>query len=163
MVDFFKMLTGKTMDELIGQEVQELARRGQVTWAEMDRPMNGYERDHLLPALTDDAFLRMFVHCAKNVAWCGRSAGTATYDYAVPMKYAPEAVRRGIGVPLDQTPSFAAFGVSLPVARIRALEHALRLVVRASPRVAAVVEGEVRAALEVVELGALATELFGGE
>lgn len=127
MVDFFKLATGKTKDELIRQEIQELARRGNVQWSEMDRPMNSYERDHLLPALTDDAFLRLFVHCASNVAWSGRSAGVETYDYAVPRKYAPEAERRGIGVPLDKAPAFAELAVSLPVARIEALRRAMTL------------------------------------
>jgi hypothetical protein len=158
MVDFFKALTGKTKDELVRPEIQALRRRGNVQWSEMDRPMNSYERDELLPALTDDAFLRLFVHCAKNVAWSGRSAGEAGYDYAVSVKYAPEAERRGIGVSLEETPEYAELGVSLPIARIEALRRIVKLVVPYSRGMPVEVLGEVNRLFLLAKLDALYEE-----
>lgn len=93
-MDFFKALTGKTKEELIRSEIFALRARGNVTWAEWDVPMNSYERDELLPALTDEAFLRHFVYCATQVG----HSGPGSYNYAVSSKLAPEAMRRGIGV-----------------------------------------------------------------
>lgn len=93
MVDFFKMLTGKTKEELIRPEIFALRARGNVTWADWDQPMNSYERDELLPALTNEAFLRHFIHCAENVGW---EAMVGTYDYSMSRKLAPEAKRRGL-------------------------------------------------------------------
>lgn len=93
MVDFFKARTGQTKAELIRPEVFALRARGNVTWAEWDQPMNSYERDELLPALTNEAFLRHFIHCAENVGW---QALAGSYDYAMSRKLAPEAKRRGL-------------------------------------------------------------------
>src|SRR6187551_2892916 len=125
MVDFLKMMTGKTLDELVRPEIRALRSRGNVTWAETNIRMNSYERDHILPALTDDAFLRMMVHNAQN---CSATAGPGTYDFALVHKYAPEAIRRGIGYDLEKEPPYAELGVSLPIARLEAYRRIVHLI-----------------------------------
>lgn len=92
MVDFYKMATGKTLEELVRPEVRALRERGDVTREEWEVPMNNFERQHLLPALRDEVFVEHFLYCCSQV---GYGALEATYEWALSRELVPEARRRG--------------------------------------------------------------------
>lgn len=74
--------------------VEDLARRGEVTFAEYAVPLNSYEREVLLPALTNDLFIEVTEYSLRNCAEPLHGRPTVTYDESVIDRYAPEALRR---------------------------------------------------------------------
>lgn len=70
--------------------VRELYERGRVTAEEWAVPMNGYERELLVPVLELEVFVQMVEHCVAN---CGRMVGSS-YDAALVGRWVPEALRR---------------------------------------------------------------------
>lgn len=128
MVDFYKLATGKTFEELVRPEIRALRARGQVTWVEWDQRMNSYEREHLLPGLDDAAFLRAMVYCATQVGF--GTAQPGTYDWAMSREYAPEAVKRGFGVDRNERSGKVRGTETDFEARAEFFAETLRLMVR---------------------------------
>lgn len=93
MVDFYKLATGKTLEELVRPGVRALRERGDVTREEWEVPMNNYERQHLLPVLRDEVFMEHFLYCCSQV---GFGAMEASYEWALSRELVPEARRRGL-------------------------------------------------------------------
>lgn len=78
--------------DFIRKEIRALVARGQITVEENESiRCNSYERELMVPALTDEAFIKQMRHC---VGQCGPRRDSATYDSAVTGMYAPELLKR---------------------------------------------------------------------
>ncbi len=94
----FKIPSRSPQDSLVRESVRALADRGEVTFEEWDQKLNGYERDLLIPRLSDSAFLQILEkYMLPN---CSRPP--YDYDGSVVKKWAPDLVRRlkrALGIP----------------------------------------------------------------
>ena len=90
---FFAKKTQERLDEHVRPEIQALAKRGNVTPAEVaELRINSWEWEHLTPAMNDEAFVARLEHAIKNSGWHKRPF--STYNEAVEGMYAPELLRR---------------------------------------------------------------------
>lgn len=91
--DWLTQQAQDTLDEHVRPEIQALAKRGNVTPAELaELRCNSWEREHLVPAMTDEAFVTDMEHVMAN---CGlRKRPYVVYDEAVVGLHAPELLRR---------------------------------------------------------------------
>jgi hypothetical protein len=81
------------LDEHVRPEIQALAKRGNVTPAEIaELRCNSWEWEHLVPAMNDAAFVAEMEHAIKNSS--RRKQPFATYDEAVSGIYGPELLKR---------------------------------------------------------------------
>lgn len=80
-------------DTYIRKEIRELIERGSITVEENESiACNSYERQAMIPALTNEAFLKQMRYCLGQ---CGYVATPATtYDDAIKGVYAPELLKR---------------------------------------------------------------------
>jgi hypothetical protein len=83
----------EALDEHVRPEIQALAKRGNVTPAEVaELRCNSWEWEHLVPAMNDEALVGRVEHALAN---CGRHRRPfLTYNEAVEGLYAPELLRR---------------------------------------------------------------------
>lgn len=78
--------------DFIRREIRELVARGNITLKENESiRCNSYERELMIPALTDEAFVKQMTYC---VGQCSPRRDSATYDAAVTGMYAPELLKR---------------------------------------------------------------------
>jgi len=90
----FKILLPNNRLEHVRQEIQDLAKRGNVTFEEYQAlKCNSYEWEHILPHLTDEAFVHAAEHAIGNCHY-QKSFPWRSYNEAVMGFYAPELVRR---------------------------------------------------------------------
>jgi hypothetical protein len=82
-----------SLNEHVRPEIQALAKRGNVTPAEVaELRCNSWEWEHLTPAMNDEAFVARMEHAIAN---CGHHKRPfTTYNEAVEGLYAPELLRR---------------------------------------------------------------------
>ena len=87
----------RQLNQHVKPEIQALAKRGEVTLAEVvELRCNSWEWEHLYPAMTDEAFEHTVSHALAN---CGNvSSPCASYDEAVTGLLAPELLRRFRGL-----------------------------------------------------------------
>jgi hypothetical protein len=79
---------------LIRPEFRELAERGNITVEEYEKiRCNSYERDLLIPALTDEAFEKEVQRTLDNCT-PPRGSPVSTYDEAMIGLYGPELLKR---------------------------------------------------------------------
>jgi hypothetical protein len=90
---FFAKKAHEQLDEHVRPEIQALAKRGNVTPAEVaELHINSWEWEHITPAMNDEALVARVEHALKN---CGQHKRPfASYDEAVQGLYAPELLRR---------------------------------------------------------------------
>ena len=82
-----------TLDEHVRPEIQALAKRGDITPAEVaEIRCNSWEWEHLIPAMNDEAFVAQMEHAVKNCSL--HKQPSSSYDEAVQGLYAPELLRR---------------------------------------------------------------------
>ena len=75
-------------------EIRELIRRGNVTHEEYSLlRINSYERERLIPVLTDDAIIEEAEHILANCFTTPRRP-CSTYNEAFEALYGPEIIRR---------------------------------------------------------------------
>lgn len=79
------------LDEHVSTEIQRLRKRGNVTLAEW-MESNSWEREHLYPALTDEALAHVVEHNLKNCF--RRSVPSSTYEDALSQHLAPLMLER---------------------------------------------------------------------
>lgn len=81
------------LDEHVSRKIQALAKRGNVTRAEIaELRCNSWEWELLVPAMTDEALAQRVRHALDNSAHHKRPC--TTYDQAIVELYAPELLRR---------------------------------------------------------------------
>lgn len=81
------------LDQYVRPEIQALAKRGNVTPAEVaELRINSWEWEHLTPAMNDEAFVARVEHALKNCS--PRGYPSRSYDDAVYGLYAPELLKR---------------------------------------------------------------------
>jgi hypothetical protein len=90
---FFAQRAQSSLDEHVRPEYQALAKRGNITPAEVaELRCNSWEWEHLIPAMNDEAFVACMEHSFAN---CGHHKRPySTYNEAVEGLYAPELLRR---------------------------------------------------------------------
>lgn len=95
MVDFKKLLrsdAAKVADAMVRQEIKDLVKRGNVTPAEWKTlRLNSWERDALIPAMSDELLCAQTEYTIGNCVQFPRPA--ITYDNALQL-YARGVVRR---------------------------------------------------------------------
>lgn len=93
MADYLKELAKKRLDEHVRQEIQDLAKRGNVTLEEYKAlRCNSWEWEHLYTSLTDEALIYAIEHNLKNCY--PKSSPCATYTDALAAILAPEMLKR---------------------------------------------------------------------
>lgn len=81
------------LNEHVKPEIQALAKRGNITPAEVvEIRCNSWEWEHLVPAMNNEAFVARMEHAIKNCGWHKRPYGS--YNEAVEGLYAPELLKR---------------------------------------------------------------------
>lgn len=81
-------------DSHVGSDIRALIERGNVTPAELaELRMNSWEREALVPAMTDEALAGQFEYTLNNcsIQW---SRPCSTYDEALVALFAPELLKR---------------------------------------------------------------------
>jgi len=83
----------RRLDQHVKPEIQALAKRGRVTLAEvLELRCNSWEWEHLVPAMTDEAFEHAVQHAISN---CARAPSPcSTYDESIATLLGPELLRR---------------------------------------------------------------------
>jgi len=91
--DWLKREAQYALNEHVRPEYQALAKRGNITPAEVaELHANSWEWEHLIPAMNDEAFVERMEHAIAN---CGHHKRPySTYNEAVEGLYAPELLRR---------------------------------------------------------------------
>lgn len=80
--------------EHIGDDIEALIERGNITEAEdAELRCNSYERQAMVPALTDEALLWRMRHCVANCFFSQR-VPASTYNKALGTVYVPELIAR---------------------------------------------------------------------
>ena len=81
--------------EMIRPEVRNLARRGNVTWAEYEAlRMNSWEQEVLHQSLTDEALICLLETIMLPNCSTDRKKPAATYNDAVINNFVPELIKR---------------------------------------------------------------------
>lgn len=84
----------RRLDEHVRKEIQELAKRGNITLAELEEFRgNSWEHEHIVPVLDDEAFLKHAEHMLNNCRF-DNSRPYRSYNEAVMGMMMPELIKR---------------------------------------------------------------------
>lgn len=88
----------ETLRDLIKPEIVELRKRGRVTWEEYEKLfMNSWEREFIVPALTNDCLRRVVEnHILPNITQIetSRYRLASTYEESLLIHYLPSMLKR---------------------------------------------------------------------